>query len=58
MAWNIDNAWPEPAKLVLRRRIKEMQQRAIKKERRQSKLDRLRRQIAKLEEAELEEEAQ
>jgi len=56
MAWNIDNAWPELAKLVLRRRIKEIQRRAeiaehrsVDKTAKARKIDQLRRQIAKLE---------
>ena len=55
MAWNVDDAWPEPTKLTLRRRVKEIQRASKSKSPeelasiRKRKIERLREQLAKLE---------
>ena len=51
--WNIPDRWPEPNKVTVRRRVKELQQQAKTAERqvedRGKRIERLRRQIAELE---------
>ena len=53
MAWNLKDAWPESNKTLVRRRVKELQQQAKTAEQlaeiKAKKIERMRQQIAKLE---------
>jgi len=53
MAWNLKDAWPEPNKVLVRRRVKELQQQAKTTEQlvetKAKKIKKMQQQIAKLE---------